>query len=436
MKLQFKFALYNALTKIAIIVFLGLVIVFSIKNISINHIKLRLKEKRTKIIAQLSDPEIKNFLAKEGNYTDYNLFYEEYFTLSKIPAIINAKESFSQGDRIIAQKQLTYQILTQDFKHNNSYYRLELGETLTTVNLLEKTITNFTLLVLVVVALISFAGDLFFSKLLLSPFYKIISEKINKVNDPIHFNYQPIKTSTKDFLVLDESISMLMNKIKAFVLAQKEFIGNVSHELLTPISVLTVRNENMLSEDNLSVESQNKIFANLKTLARLKAIINSLLMISKIENEQYIKDENVAIRGIVDDVVAELEHRLLLKSLTIELKLDADFTFNANASLIHILISNLMSNAIKYNVPNGKIVVTTREDAKFFELLISDTGQGMPQEEVANVFHRFTKLKHDDAESYGLGLAIVKHIADFHEIAIHLSSVPQQGTTVTLKFAK
>lgn len=436
MKLQLKFALYNALTKITIIVFLGLVLIFSIKNISINHIKLRLKEKRTKIIAQLSDPEIKNFLAKEGNYTDYNLFYEEYFTLNKIPAIVNTKENFSQGDRIIANKQLTYQILTQDFKHNNKYYRLELGETLATVNLLEKTITNFTLLVLVIVALISFAGNLFFSKMLLSPFYKIISEKINKVNDPIHFNYQPIKTSTKDFLVLDESIRMLMNKIKVFVLTQKEFIANVSHELLTPISILTVRNETLLSDETLSAEAQNKIFANIKTLARLKAIINSLLMISKIENQQFIKNELVSVKNTVKDVVAELEHRLLLKSLRIELKMQADFTFNANASLIHILLTNLIGNAIKYNVQNGIITVASQNTAAYYELLITDTGKGMEQAEIEKVFHRFTKLKNDDADSYGLGLAIVKHIADFHAIDIQISSALNQGTTVALRFAK
>ena len=433
MKLQFKLALYNALTKAAIIVFLGLLIVVFTKNISINHIQQRLKEKRTKIISQLSDPEISDPLAREGNYTDYNLLHEEYFTLVAIPKLAHTKEKFSEEFRTIDNSKLDYQILTQDFDHNGQFYRLELGETLATVDLLERTIMRFTLLVLAIVAIITLVTDLVFSKYLLSPFYKIIDEKINKVNDPIHFSYVPIKTTTKDFIVLDESISMLMNKFRVFVLTQKEFIANVSHELLTPISILTVRMENLLNEERLSADGENKIFSNLKTLGRLKAIINSLLMISKIENQQYLKNDEVSINETVKEIVSELDHRLLMKELSITTDLAKDFVLKGNSSLITILISNIVSNAIKYNVDHGKIVISSNWGDDCYELLISDTGIGMEQNEIDQVFGRFAKLHNGDENSYGLGLAIVKHIADFHDIAVTIIAKPNEGTKVSLK---
>jgi signal transduction histidine kinase len=434
MKLQFKLALYNAVTKVAIIVILGILILAFTRSISTNHIQLRLKEKRTKIIAQLSAPEISDPLAKEGNYTDYNLLHETYFTLSAIPKPQYVKEKFSEALRTIDDSTSDYQILTQDFKHNGKYYRLELGETLSTVDLLERTIARFTLLVLLIAVTITLIADLFFSKYLLSPFYKIIDEKINKVNDPIHFSYVPITTTTKDFILLDESISMLMNKLRIFILNQKEFIANVSHELLTPIAILSVRMENLLTEEQLSVEGENKVFANLKTLGRLKAIINSLLMISKIEQHQYLKNDEILVGQIVVEVVNELKDRLLMKALTLTTALNEEFVFKGNAALFTVLITNLLTNAIKYNVAFGQIAIIANKENGHFKLSISDTGIGMKAEEIERAFGRFEKLSSADEESHGLGLAIVKHIADFHGIEVGVSTKPNEGTTVTLKF--
>lgn len=434
MKLQFKLALYNALTKAAIIVFLGILIIVFIKSISINHIQQRLREKRTKIIGHLSEPEIRDLLAQQGKYTDYNLLREEYFTLTKISKFGSSKEKFVTEERTIEGDKLTYEILLQDFSHNGEHYRLEFGEALTTVDLLEKTITKFTLLILAASAIISLASDLVFSKYLLSPFYKIIDEKINKVNDPIHFNYVPVKTTTTDFIVLDESISMLMNKFRGFILTEKEFIGNVSHELLTPISILMVRMENLLNEENLSTDGENKVFANLKTLNRLKSIINSLLMISKIEHHQYSRADEISIKEVIADVVSELDHRLLMKNLSIEINLPEDFVFTGNASLINILITNLISNAIKYNVQNGSIKVSSTSNGHDFELRITDTGKGIEEVQLVRIFERFEQLNHSGEEGHGLGLAIVKHIADFHGIGVCVNSEVNKGTEVVLKF--
>jgi signal transduction histidine kinase len=436
MKLQFKLALYNALTKAAIIVLLAFFIIFFIKNISIHHIQERLKEKRTKIISHLSTPEIRDFLVKQGMYTDYNLLKEEYFTLTKIPKIANDKVKFVTEERTIEAGDLTYEILLQDFTHQGEHYRLELGEALTTVDLLEKTILKFTLLILVASAIITLATDLVFSKFLLSPFYKIIDEKINKVNDPMHFSYVPIKTTTTDFILLDESISMLMKKFRSFILTEKEFIANVSHELLTPISILMVRMENLLNEENLSTDGENKVFANLKTLKRLKSIINSLLMISKIEHHQYNRADEISIKEVIGDVVGELEHRLLMKNLSFDINLTTDFTIIGNASLVHILFTNLISNAIKYNVQNGKVTVFSVAEPQYVDVHISDTGKGMEAAQVERIFKRFEQLNQGEEEGHGLGLSIVKHIADFHGITVSVHAIVGKGTDVVLRFLK
>jgi signal transduction histidine kinase len=435
MRLQFKLALYNTLTKVAIIAFLGILILISINRISINHIQQRLLQKKSKLIANLSNVEINDLLTQQRTFTDYNLLKEEYIILKQIEnRKTRPRQYFSQAGREIEGQQEQYQILTADFIYEGQRYRLELGETISTIAQLEHTISVFTFCVLFAGIVLTLISDLAFTRYLLAPFYRIIDQKINKVNDLISFNYQPVKTGTEDFRILDQSISILMTRITELFLTEKEFIANVSHELLTPISVLNSRLENLLNDEQLSPEGENKIFACLKTLSRLKSIINSLLLISKVENKQYIKSDRISVKETVDEVYEELEHRLMMMDLKLEKALSEDFLFTGNRSLVHILVSNIVSNAIKYNVQSGSIKIYDLRTKEAYRLVVEDTGKGMDKAEVSSAFTRFEKLRSKREDSYGLGLAIVKSIAAFHHIKININSKRNSGTTVQLDF--
>ncbi|RZK17778.1 MAG: sensor histidine kinase, partial [Flavobacterium sp.] len=214
MKLQVKLALYNSLTKVAIITILGFVILFSINHISIKHIQQRLIQKKLKLVANLSSVEINDLLTKQGTYTDYNLLKEEYIVLQKVATQKgNLSPYFITSTRSIEDEEEEYQILVTTFSYAGSHYQLELGETMASVSQLDHTISVFTFLILVLAVALTLLADLTFTRFLLSPFYKIVDQKINKVNDPQNFNYQPIATSTQDFKMLDQSISTLMGKM-------------------------------------------------------------------------------------------------------------------------------------------------------------------------------------------------------------------------------
>lgn len=435
MKLQFKLALYNTLTKIAIITFLGILILVSINHISIKHLQKRLIQKKAKFVSNLSTGEINDLLTQQKTFTDYNLLKEEYIILKEVKQDSKPlKNHFSQEIRSIEDSEEEYQILTTDLIFEGARYELELGETMATVYQLEHTISVFTFVILLAAVILTLITDLAFTQFLLAPFYRIIDQKLNRVNDPINFNYEPIKTTTEDFKILDNSISILMNKIATLFLTEKEFIANVSHELLTPISVLNTRLENLLNDEQLTPEGENKLFACLKTLSRLKSIINSLLLISKVENNQFNKPDLISIKDTVTEVYEELEHRLLMMKLTLNIHLPQDYTFTGNRSLLHTLISNLVSNAIKYNVPSGAINIYGNKENDGFHLYIADTGQGMNLDEVKNAFVRFEKFESKKEDSYGLGLAIAKSIAAFHQIIIDIKSEKDKGTTVELIF--
>lgn len=436
MKLQFKLALYNTLTKVAIILLTGLVILISIEKLSYNHIELRLENDKNAIMENLSSTEINSFLINQKIYEDYNILKEEYILIKpiKYQATVPQKHEFRTEERMVDKNKETYRILTYKFNFNNHTYLLEIGETIAAIEQLKGIIKQFTLVVLAVALSLTLASDLIFTKYLLTPFYKIIDRKLIKVNDPMNFDYEKVKTTTQDFNLLDDSISSLMKKITSLFLLEKQFIANVSHELLTPISIISSRLENVVLQEEMSIDSENKIFASLKTLNRLKSIINSLLLISKVENNQFNKGDAVSISETLREITEELEDRMEDKRISYVNKIKYQFTMHGNRALIHTLLYNIINNAIKYNHYNGMITIMDHAVDNLYVLEIIDTGIGMDAEQVERAFNRFEKLDSDELDSYGLGLAIVKSIAAFHGIDVTIESEKETGTTFLLTF--
>lgn len=436
MKLQVKLALYNTLTKLAIILFTGLLILLSIEKISYNHIELRLEDDERETLKNLGSKDINSHLTRLEKYTDYNILQEEFITITPIkfqPTATNGNK-FTTETRNIEHNEQTYRILTHQFNFNNHSYQLEIGVAITSIEELKSIIKRFTLLTLIIALALTLASDLIFTKFLLAPFYQIIDRKLIKVNDPLNFDYEKIKTSTQDFELLDDSISSLMKKISALFSLEKQFIANVSHELLTPISIISSRLENILLQEELSEAGENKMHASLKTLNRLKSIINSLLLISKVENNQYDKADVVMIAGVIMEIQEELEDRMDEKRLSFTNNMKYIYSIMGNRPLMHTLLFNLVNNAIKYNVPNGSIIIADELKDDVYILEITDTGTGMDQKQIENAFNRFEKFETDERESYGLGLAIVKSITAFHDIKVKIDSVKGKGTSVYLVF--
>jgi len=436
MKLQFKLALYNALTKLAIILFTGTLILFSLERISYHHIALRLQQKKAELISHLSSKEIAQILSQEKSFIDFNILQEEYIDIEPLKTLYNneTEVTFGTEPRTIDKKTETYRILKSGFNYKGRGYLLEIGETIDAVDELKSTIKGFTLLMLLIALSLTLLIDLIFTRYLLRPFYQIIDRKLVKVNDPMNFDYEKVTTTTQDFKMLDDSISSLMIKITNLFTLEKQFIANVSHELLTPISIISSRLENILQQEGLSEENENKIFASLKTLDRLKSIIKSLLLISQIENNQFNKNARVNITDMVKEINEEFEDRLEDKKVKIINEVKNSFTMPANLSLMYTLLYNVINNAIKYNHEQGTITISDKLKDDTYTLEITDTGIGMDQREIEKAFNRFEKLDTGEKESYGLGLAIVKSITAFHNIQVQIISKKNIGTTFKLIF--
>ena len=250
---------------------------------------------------------------------------------------------------------------------------------------------------------------------------------------PFKEELPPIKTSTSDFKLLDDSLISLMKKIHEAFDKEREFTSNASHELMTPVSILQTNVENMMMEENITEEQQDKISSMMKTLNRLKKIVHSLLYISRIENDQFVKSDTVNIHQISFGIMEELSVRLQAKSLHFTVQVSEEINVkNVNRDLFFQLLYNLVNNSIRYNKENGSIFLTDHyEQGQPYILEIKDTGIGIRPEELGSVFNRF-KSGRDKSEGYGLGLSIVKSIISFLGFEIKVTSEYGKWTVFTI----
>jgi signal transduction histidine kinase len=438
LKLQLKLAIYNAISKALIILAIGLILPLLVEKVVTNHIGKRLEARRDMILKKIKLGGLDQAILEEDcTFDDYNIFKEEFIHIDPLNVSFNyvPKSSIANEDWSIEDKVVTHRVIKQPFIYDNQWYMLHIGEGISTIDQLKVTIFRFTLLVMVIVVIFSIFIDVAFVRLTLKPFNMIVSRKLKNIKDPTNFSPQPIFTSTYEFKYLDESINELMKKIKDLFTVEKEFISNVSHELLTPISILQNRMENIVVDPETPDDLSLKIIESQKTLRRLSRIIMALLLISKIENAQYLKDGTVDISEILNDVLRELEDRIeekkimVVKNITVNMEM-----LHANRSLMHTMLFNLINNAIKYNQTGGKITLNGYYRHNHYFLEVADTGCGINKSNLPDIFDRFKRFNAEDKNSYGLGLPIVKTIANFHSIEIGVDSTMGEGTVFTLKF--
>lgn len=409
-----------------------------IEQIVYNHIDKRLEARLEKIMRMIQIGGLDEIaLDQDCSFESYNVFKEEYVAISPLAIFPKdfGKHTLVNTERIIEKEVIKHRVLGEAFIYDNQLYTIEIGEGLSTVDQLTITIRKFSFKIMLVVILIFVFLDFGFVQILLRPFHRIVEGKLKKIHHPEKFDAVPVQTSTTEFIQLDQAINEMMMKIQETFRVEREFITNVSHELLTPTSILKNRLENIMNEPGIPDEVLRQLAESQRTLSRLTRIVKALLYISKIENAQYIKNEKVSIKILLDGVIEELSDRLEERNLSLNVELTDDPEIGpVNISLLHTMLFNLLSNSIKYNKEGGSITIKGNSGNKNYFLSIADTGVGIQAEHIPYIFDRFKRFRPEDDMSYGLGLPIVKTIADFHEIKIDVESIKDLGCKFVLHF--
>jgi two-component system sensor histidine kinase ArlS len=432
-KLLTKLTLFITLSKMLIVVLFVLLLPLLVSLVSFQYTNYYLGEQKKKVLSVIKKNGVDYYLQGDSAYGSYTMLKEEYISL--VPAGISyVPDTIETSRRIVEEDTLNYRVLMHELTYRDNKYILEIGKTTATISQYNNLLQRFTLYILIGLIVLSILVDLVYTHVLLRPLGKIVRTKLLNRKFPFKEPLSPVKTSTSDFKYLDSSLIILMEKIHEAFDKEREFTSNASHELMTPISILQTNIENMMMEDGISENLQEKISAMMKTLNRLKKIVHSLLYISRIENEQFAKMDTVNIHDLMSEVMEELSHRLETKSIRFTNNISPKVNLKlVNHDLLFQLLYNLINNAIRYNKENGSIHLTDHyAPGEPYILFIKDTGIGIRQEDLATIFNRFKKSGQTEGEGYGLGLSIVKSIALFHGFDIKVSSEFGKGTLFSI----
>ena len=435
MKLFTKLTLFITLSKMVIAILFVLLLPLLVEDIAFRYNDYYLKEQKKKVLQVVWKNGIDAYLEGEESYGSYTMLKEEYISIE--PAGKDSlPDTIATLQRVVESDTLTYRVLSHVFAYHDKRYMLEVGKKTATISQYNRPLQKVALYVLFGLIILTTLVDLIFTRLLLRPLGVIISSKLVNRRFPFKEHIPPINTTTKDFRYLDDSLIELMGKIKEAFEKEREFTANASHELMTPITILQNKMENLMADDAPDEELQKKIIGMMKTLNRLKKIVHSLLLISRIENDQFPKNDQLSPDILLKEVMGELEHRLEEKQLSFNSHLSAAIVLHhLNHDLIFQLLYNLLNNAIKYNTSGGQITVNDQlVPGESYQLHIIDTGIGIPEQEISTIFNRFKKGVSTAGEGYGLGLSIVSTIAHYHHIKISVSSTVNVGSAFIVSF--
>ena len=230
-----------------------------------------------------------------------------------------------------------------------------------------------------------------------------------------------------------------ITKEKAMQKEKSDFFANASHELKTPVAVMQGLSELLLAKETLDEGSKKQVDRIHKESLRLASLISDMLKLSKLENGEDIDMvlSPVDVKAVADEVALELASELKKKNITLEVK--GAGTVLADNKKIFEVVENLCSNAIHYNVENGKITVEISEDKKETKITVADTGIGIEKENIPRLcerFYRVDKSRSKKTGGTGLGLAIVKHICALYNAELSIESEIGIGTTISIVFRK
>lgn len=258
------------------------------------------------------------------------------------------------------------------------------------------------LIVLLAVGLLLLNRSL--SKKIWKPFYNTLNQLKAYELDKSE-SIQPEKTNIIEFDDLNKTVSHLTDRNRKVYLEQKEFIENASHELQTPLSIFQSKLDNLMQIPGLTEAGAATILDLEETAQRMARLNKNLLLLSKIDNDQFNEVEEIDLAVLANKLLSNLQPMADIDSISIQASI-SPLSVKANATLVEVLLTNLFHNAIRHTNAKGEVIVQITGRV----LTVRNTGSALRMSP-EKMFERFSKEGKGENSS-GLGLAIVKKVCD------------------------
>jgi len=288
----------------------------------------------------------------------------------------------------------------------------------------------------VLMILVIFTLAFFFSLILTRPF-----ERITKAIREVNAGYSNESISVPDMaetVHIVDAFNQLLQRMKVVDDSRDEFVSNVSHELKTPLTSMKVLADSLLMQDDVPAELYREFMEDIVSeIDRENHIITDLLALVKMDKK------NVGL-NIVSININELVELILKRLRPLARKMDIELVFESTRQVvaevdevkISLVMTNLVENAIKYNKEHGWVKVVLDADYQSFTFQVSDSGIGIPEESLTQIYERFYRVDKSHSREIGgtgLGLAITKNAILMHRGSVTVTSTLGEGTTFSVK---
>ena len=332
----------------------------------------------------------------------------QYFLREVSEAYVRTRERIRYQDTMvyIAEKKETEpaRILTTIFRNDaGQYYELSVSTPTIEKQDLRESIFYLLIGLFVILLVTILIINIWVFYRSMKPFYVLLhwlgDYRLGQTHKPL---YNP--THTSEFQKLNDTVIRFAQHSEEVFQQQKQFIGNASHEIQTPLAVCRNRLEMLMEDETLTELQLGEIIKTYETLEYVSKLNKSLLLLSKIDNHQYSETSQVCLNDVLHSLIPDFEEVYAFKEVSLSLEENARLCADMNEVLATVLMTNLLKNAFVHNVEDGSIRITINKESICF----SNTGTLVALDE-KRVFERFYQGNKKEG-STGLGLAIANAV--------------------------
>lgn len=305
----------------------------------------------------------------------------------------------------------TVRMLTSAFEKGGKYYKLNIINSMVEEDDLVEELLHGSLWLYGILILFIILINNFVLQRLWKPFYLFLNQ-LKQFRIETKEKLPAVKTNTKEFIDLQNAVHILLQRSIESFEQQKQFIGNASHELQTPLAITINKLELLIEKNSLKPEQAESIYEIMNTVERLIRLNKSLLLLTKIENKQIFDNKQINFNKIVLQNISDFEEIADFKAVKIAYTEGGNLAVEMDSSLANTIISNLLRNALFHNIPNGTVAVFVSENS----ITISNSGSEKSLD-AQKIFTRFYKSEQSQ-NGTGLGLSIVKAICNLYGFSI------------------
>lgn len=406
MKLQSK--INNRFLALTFVVFsvAGVLFYFALGRVIDQNIDEMLESRKAYILLHLQkNPQSIDALES----FDHSVFIKHVAKVNEYQRYADTLAYDQQEKELIPFRKMSFSVHTGE-----NYYNVVLLQSLFESEDLQMVIFSFMVLLFFLVLLALFFMNRWLSAKTWTPFFQSLSI-LNawKMSENKTFNFD--NTGISEFDQLNDTLEKMMHKIQADFINLKEFTENASHEIQTPLAIIKSKLELVLQDKSLNDLQHQRIHAAFESAIRLSKLNEALLLLSKIENKQFVQLSDIDMCQLIQSKIEYLEELFALKQIDVSVHLDEKVILTMNPLLAEILISNLLSNALRHNFEKGIIIISSENQ----QITISNTGE-QAHMDVTRLFRRFAKQV-TSSESNGLGLAIAHEICKNYHLQLNYS---------------